>query len=121
MSTPIHQEVREWENELREYIDKTLKPRDKNSMGNLDREIIVDFVRNLLHSQHERLVGETRKLSKKKLHTPDSITMECWNCGEKNVNYGDYCELGPKSQGFNEALDAVIRLLTPSEGDSPLS
>lgn len=33
-----------WEEELRDYIDKTLKPR-KPGMKNLDREIIIDFVR----------------------------------------------------------------------------
>jgi hypothetical protein len=31
-------------NELREYIDKVYKPRLKDGMKNLDREIIIDFI-----------------------------------------------------------------------------
>ncbi len=30
--------------ELREYIDKVFKPREKDGMSGLDREIIIDFV-----------------------------------------------------------------------------
>jgi hypothetical protein len=33
----------DWEAEFREYFDKTLKPK-KPTMGNLDRELCIDFI-----------------------------------------------------------------------------
>ena len=44
---------RGWEEKLREYIDKTLKPK-KPTIGGLDREIIIDFTRQLLSSEYKR-------------------------------------------------------------------
>lgn len=36
----------DWPTEFREYFDKTLKPK-KPTMGNLDRELLVDFIRKV--------------------------------------------------------------------------
>ncbi len=35
--------------ELRKYIDKFFVPKKKNTMKNLDREIIIDFVAKEIH------------------------------------------------------------------------
>lgn len=43
----------EWEEEFRKYFDKTLKPK-KQTIKNLDREIIIDFIRKLLLKAEER-------------------------------------------------------------------
>jgi hypothetical protein len=44
--SPHQPPVREdWKIEFREYFDKTLKPK-KPTMKNLDREILVDFIRS---------------------------------------------------------------------------
>ena len=39
----------DWENEFREYFDKTLKPK-KPTMKNLDRELCVNFIKNTIRS-----------------------------------------------------------------------
>ena len=46
----------DWEEELRDYIDKTLKPK-KPGMKNLDREIIIHRVRQLLAEEHDAQDG----------------------------------------------------------------
>jgi len=39
-----------WQDDFREYFDKTLKPK-KPSMGGLDRELCIDFIEKLLSFQ----------------------------------------------------------------------
>lgn len=39
-----------WEDEMREFIDKCFIPKDKNGMKNLDREIIISKIRSLLQN-----------------------------------------------------------------------
>lgn len=46
---------KEWADELREYFDRHLKAK-KPGMKNLDREILVDFVRKTLASHNNSLV-----------------------------------------------------------------
>lgn len=48
--TPVP--VENWEMEFREYFDKTLKPK-KPTIKNLDRELLVDFIRKLLIKERE--------------------------------------------------------------------
>lgn len=52
--------VESWETEFREYFDKSLKPK-KSTMINLDRELCVDFIKNLLSSHHDQLLAELDK------------------------------------------------------------
>lgn len=55
-SLPTIQTPDSWEKQFREYFDKMLKPK-KPSMGNLDREILVDFIKKqcaLAHSSGRR-------------------------------------------------------------------
>ena len=49
--------LEQWEERFRRYFDKCLKPR-KPSMGNLDREICVDFIRSLLLSERAKILDE---------------------------------------------------------------
>ena len=49
-----------WEEEFREYFDKTLKPK-KPTMKNLDRELCIDFISNLLNSQLKQIKGEIKE------------------------------------------------------------
>lgn len=48
--TPVP--VENWEKEFREYFDKTLKTK-KPTIKNLDRELLVDFIRKLLIKERE--------------------------------------------------------------------
>ncbi len=48
---------KDWEKELSEYIDKTLKPK-KPGIKNLDREIVIDFVRKLLDQRTKEVIDE---------------------------------------------------------------
>lgn len=52
-----YQQEESWEEDFRSYFDKCLKPK-KPSMGNLDREICVDFIKNLLLSDEAKVRKE---------------------------------------------------------------
>lgn len=45
--------MEKWEKELGEYIDKVFKPKSP-TMGGLDRESILNFVRNLLAKERKK-------------------------------------------------------------------
>lgn len=47
-------EPNNWEDKMREYIDKFFVQKAKG-MKNLDREVVIDYVRNLLTQQEARL------------------------------------------------------------------
>jgi hypothetical protein len=48
-------ENKDWEEELREYFDKTLKAK-KPTIKNLDRELLVDFVSSLLKARNREII-----------------------------------------------------------------
>lgn len=52
-----HTRLRDWEEEFREYFDKALKPK-KPTMKNLDRELCVNFIKNLLSTELESIRKE---------------------------------------------------------------
>ncbi len=69
---------KEWEKEFREYFDKTLKPK-KPTMGNLDREILVDFIRNLLSqsltAERQRVKEAVEKMRGAIISSPMRVDM----------------------------------------------
>ena len=57
-----HIEVKEsWEEEFREYFDKTLKPK-KPTMGGLDREMCIDFISKIINSKLLQIKEEIEQL-----------------------------------------------------------
>ena len=53
--------IKDWREELREYFDKTLKAK-KPTMKNLDRELIVNFVSNLLQDRNREIIEKIEEI-----------------------------------------------------------
>jgi hypothetical protein len=77
---PCHspQEKKEgWEEEYREYFDKTLKPK-KPTMNGLDREITIDFIKRIisstLSSDRERIRKGVEEVHFKYANAPETET-----------------------------------------------
>lgn len=82
-----------WESEFREYFDKNLKPK-KAGIRNLDREILVNFIRTVLSDQQTSLIEEIE--GKKLVRNPN-----------KTLNSLE--EMAVTSH--NTALDEIITLI----------
>lgn len=85
-----------WKTEFREYFDKTLKPK-KPTMGNLDRELCVDFIDKLLSQvKAEVVICAAIKLK-------DGRVLRCHRHGDGMLNaHHNGWELaeGIEQQGF---------------------
>lgn len=72
-----------WEEEFRGYFDKCLKPK-KTTIKNLDREIIVDFIKKEITKSHNSAIKSCMEESEKNC---DSFLLKDWS-GESEV-YGE--------------------------------
>jgi hypothetical protein len=99
LSSPLTME--DWEKEFRDYFDKTLKPK-KPTIGNLDREILVDFIRKQISSAVSQALEEQREKIKSLRKTPlatDNNGAELYISGSGELKY-------------NQVIDDVLGLLS---------
>lgn len=94
----MNKSTKEWADEFREYFDKALKPK-KPTMGNLDRELCVDFISKLLSKERERVIEMVEEMKKEHLFT----------CSARVHTANRQCDCG--KQEYNSALIKVLSKL----------
>ena len=70
-NTNTGEKERWWESDLREFVDKAMKPK-KPTMKNLERELLVDFVRRVESHTIERIRKEIEKYVQESIKDPKS-------------------------------------------------
>ena len=89
-----------WEENFREYFDRTLKPK-KPTMGGLDRELCVDFISKVLNSQ---LIELKEEVEKEKMDDPRKNSRHSclpWN----------ECQACVEDYNINKGLDQAISII----------
>jgi len=120
MKTTSLPSVEERKEELRTYFDKLLKPK-KPTMKNLDREILADWLDNVLtqdrNQAYTRLVegieGMRRDQEAKKENDPHFTG--CGGCGEQ---YPAICGCRYYNQCLIDILEKVVKPLYNKTGDN---
>lgn len=70
-----------WEEEFREYFDKTLKPK-KPTIKNLDRELCINFISNLLTKKDQEHKAELEIAYNKGMNDIIKSAESCKDCNK---------------------------------------